>query len=194
MKALFGLVMCGGLSSRMGTDKAKLSYYGKEQRYYLYELLSQLCTQVFLSCQIEQVKDISEEYRVITDNEKYKGIGPMGGLLSAFDKFPNASFLVAACDYPFLDETHLHKLKDFWLGEDVSISYFNTESGFREPLLAIYDTSCYSALLKQFEEGKHSLRHFLEEINACKIMADTPDVLTSVDTYEDYLKILSRLR
>ncbi|MBK8495728.1 MAG: NTP transferase domain-containing protein [Chitinophagaceae bacterium] len=35
----YGLVLCGGNSSRMGTDKSMLQYYDKPQRYHVYDML-----------------------------------------------------------------------------------------------------------------------------------------------------------
>src|SRR6478735_6633462 len=101
MTALYGLVICGGQSTRMGTDKSLLDYYGKAQRYYVHEMLQPFCEKVFLSCNEQQAATITGNYETIADAPAYSDIGPMAGLLSAFGQYPDKAFLVVACDYPF---------------------------------------------------------------------------------------------
>src|SRR4051812_24141580 len=96
----------------MGEDKSLLNYHGIPQRYYLYEVLLTLCEKVFLSCNSEQSKNISEDYNFITDAKEYENIGPMAALLSAFKKYPDVAFLVIGCDYPFINKADLEKLID----------------------------------------------------------------------------------
>ncbi|MDQ6610064.1 MAG: NTP transferase domain-containing protein, partial [Bacteroidota bacterium] len=65
---LNGLVLAGGRSVRMKQDKGLLHWHGKEQRYYMADLLQQCCAEVFISCRQEQAQNISEKYKVITDD------------------------------------------------------------------------------------------------------------------------------
>ena len=87
------LILIGGKSSRMGTDKGLLNYHGKPQREYLFDLAKKYCTEVYFSCRAEQ--QFSEQSIIDTYS-----LGPMGGILSAFDFNPNTAWLVVACDMP----------------------------------------------------------------------------------------------
>ncbi|RYE15297.1 MAG: molybdenum cofactor guanylyltransferase, partial [Sphingobacteriales bacterium] len=110
MSSLYGLVVCGGKSTRMGTDKSILNYHGQPQRYHLYNMLNTLCERSFISCNGEQATTIPDKYAVIVDDDKYGDIGPMKALLTAIDKHPNKSFLVVGCDYPYQNENELRRL------------------------------------------------------------------------------------
>src|SRR5688500_16599101 len=110
MSTVYGLVVCGGKSTRMGTDKSMLNYYGEPQRYHLYNMLSKLCERVFISCNAEQAANIPDKYSVIIDDNQYGDIGPMVALLTALDKYPNVSFLAVGCDYPHLRIEELDRL------------------------------------------------------------------------------------
>src|ERR1022692_2701600 len=134
---LFGLVVCGGQSSRMGTDKSLIVYHGKPQRYYLYEMLESLCDQVHISCNKHQASSIPEHYRVIPDHDNYKNIGPMAALLSAFEKYPDVCFLVLGCDYPFIKKDDLARLIEASNSDIKALSYYDPENQIREPLMAI---------------------------------------------------------
>ena len=53
---LYGLVLAGGRSTRMGQDKSLISYHGKAQREYMADLLGQWCSRTFISCRGDQVE------------------------------------------------------------------------------------------------------------------------------------------
>src|SRR5438046_2730691 len=93
---LNGLVLAGGRSVRMGTDKGVISWHGKEQRYYMADLLRPLCRDVFISCRAGQQLQMDPGYETIID--AFPGLGQFGAILSAFGEQKNAAWLVVACD------------------------------------------------------------------------------------------------
>lgn len=52
---IYGLVLAGGKSNRMGKDKSRLHYHGQPHALFLYKLLSKFCEKTFLS-----VRDAAE--------------------------------------------------------------------------------------------------------------------------------------
>ena len=100
----------------------------------------------------------------------------------------NKSFLVLACDYPLLTNDDIIKLKNNWEFENNSVSFYNNETTFREPLLAIYHQKDLLKLAQFYNEGNTSLQFFLNEINAIKIQAISNKNLTSIDTKEAFEK------
>lgn len=110
---LYGLVLAGGRSERMrkdpavlsgegGAGKAALAYHGRPQAQVVADLLRVHCEKVFLSCRAEQGHEPA--FAGLTRLEdRYEGLGPLAGILSALDAYPTAAWLVAACDLPYLD-------------------------------------------------------------------------------------------
>ena len=98
---LYGLVLAGGKSTRMGSDKGLIQYHDRPQQEYLYHLLEQVCSKVYLSIRNEQQASVSNEFNVIADQNEYHG--PFNGILSAHKAHPNVAWLVLACDLPLLD-------------------------------------------------------------------------------------------
>ncbi len=194
MKKLYGLVVCGGQSTRMRTDKSLLEYHNLPQWHYVYNLLSPICDKVFISHNAEQAMDIEAFYNPISDHHDYLNIGPMAALLSAFKQQADASFLVVGCDYPYINEMDLKRLIDYRNEGADAICYYNPENKFEEPLLAIYENACLSKLLRNFEDGNYSLRYFLKSIYAKKIMPESLESLISVDTMEQYQEALVKLK
>ena len=188
MNQLYGLILCGGQSARMGEDKSLLDYYGKPQRYFMYDLLQPFCEKVFISCNYNQSEEIYPGYKFITDNKKYSGIGPMAALLSAFEKIPAASFFVAGCDYPFVTAKNIRDLIHERTEMADAVCYQHPETDFHEPLISIYENNAYEKLLIRFKEKKYSLQQFLKEANTCNVIPSSTFFLTSVNTMEGYHK------
>ena len=186
MTKLHGLVVCGGKSSRMGTDKSLINYHGILQRYYVHAMLQPFCEKVFLSCSKEQSKTIPGNYNVLVDSTQYENIGPMAALLTAFDAYTNASFLAIGCDYPFIRKEDLKMLIESRNENSMAVSYYNKESSIAEPLLTIYENKSFELMKEKYEKGNYSLRYFLEEVNALRIIPATPLRISSIDTHEQY--------
>jgi molybdopterin-guanine dinucleotide biosynthesis protein A len=186
MTNVYGLVICGGQSTRMSRDKSLLDYHGRPQRYYLYEQLQPFCKQVFLSCNEQQAADIPEGYHFIADAPQYHNTGPMAALLSAFDRHPDKTFIVLACDYPFFTSDEITQLANA-AGQAISCAAFcHEENNIYEPLLAIYQPAMHTLLQKAFAGGQYSLQRVLKEADALKLFPRKKQCLQSVDTPEGY--------
>src|SRR5215213_7303867 len=79
---LNGLVLAGGKSTRMGEDKSIVQWHNKEQHYYVADMLTAFCKEVFISCRAEQGETVDRNYKIITD--EYENAGPLGAIVSAF--------------------------------------------------------------------------------------------------------------
>jgi molybdopterin-guanine dinucleotide biosynthesis protein A len=193
MSPLYGLVVCGGKSSRMGQDKSLLDYHGKPQRYHLYEMLRPLCERVFISCNSSQKPAIPSEYDVLVDETEYADIGPMGALLTAFRHYPDAGFLVVGCDYPYIQSIHLQKLIEVSVQSIFATSYYNIEANIYEPLLSVYQSNIKSKLIENFRLNKYSLQSILKEVNADIIVPENSMIIKSIDTAEEYENVVKQL-
>ncbi len=193
MSSLYGLVVCGGKSTRMGTDKSMLNYHGQAQRYNLYDILNNLCDRVFISCNAEQAATIPDKYFVIVDDEQYGDIGPMVALLTAFDRHPEASFLVVGCDYPYLQEEELKRLIEVSLQANKSTCLYNIEHKNSEPLLSVYHNDTKVYLQKNFKLNQLSLRRFLDEISVHIIEPLNYMSIISIDNLQAYNETIAKL-
>ena len=140
---LYGLILMGGESSRMGSDKSLLMLNGKPQFQHLYDLLSSICDKVFLSCNSKQANQIPNEYIKIVDNDKLKG--PITGIKGAFE-YKKTNWLVVPVDMPFLSKEVLNNLKSE-INRDVDVVCTQSADGHINPLLAIYKKTCSDHLI-----------------------------------------------
>lgn len=181
---LSGVVLCGGKSVRMGRDKALITYHNNPQYAHIAALMRPYCKQVYISCRNDQKTVFNEQHQVITDSATFKDAGPLTGVLSAFEGLKNESLLVIGCDYPYFT-THdiMTLLQARQPGVDV-VCYINSQSGFEEPLLAVYEKQCARLLTDFYHTGQTSLRHFLKTVNT-KMLPGNIKSITSIDTPAD---------
>ena len=160
-KRFYGLILVGGKSERMKTDKALLNYHGKAQYARCYELLMKFCDDVFLSLKEKQKDSYDfEKYKVIFDDSKYDGIGPLGGIVSAMEAYPDNRWIILACDLPNVTEPVIQELIVRGKGA-LGTAYRSAYDQLPEPLCAIYNRDYYPVLKKSVEEKKYCLRKIM---------------------------------
>lgn len=135
---LYGLVLAGGQSSRMGKDKSALTYHANVQhKKYCYQLLSHFCSSVFISCRADQDHITQEDIPFIIDENLYRG--PLNGILSAHHRHPAAAWLVLAIDLPHIGEATVRTLIEGRNPEKIATAYATHKSQLPEPLIAIWE-------------------------------------------------------
>ena len=180
---VYGLVLAGGKSIRMGEDKGAIVYHDKAQREYAADLLSPYCQQTFISCREDQLNTITTNYELLPDT--FLGLGPYGGILSAFQKHPNVAWMVVACDLPLLDKPTLDTLFQNRNPSKVATCFKSNRNEFPEPLITIWEPRSYMTLLQFLAQGYSCPRKAL--INSDVMVLPTPqgDKLKNINTREE---------
>lgn len=184
---LNGLVLAGGKSQRMGFDKGAVNWFGKEQRYYMADMLKPLCNEVFISCREDQRQQIPVDYNVLTDT--FTGLGPYGAILSAFREQPDTAWLVIACDLPLLDLGTIQYLIERRDVSKIATAFNSPDNEFPEPLITIWEPKSYPALLSFLSQGYSCPRKALINSDINLLQAPDPNALTNVNTPEELEKI-----
>ena len=187
----YALVLCGGQSSRMGTDKSMLQYHNKPQRYYLYDMLQPLCDKVFIACNAKQTKQIEAGYDFIQDDERFGNIGPMAALLTACSQYPKNNLLLIGCDYPFLTASEVELFSIHC--KEIPAAFYNKADNVYEPMLAWYPYNCFDTLKKMYAAKQFSLQQLLIRSHAVKYLPTNADSIKSIDTKEAFTQTNNRL-
>lgn len=168
-----GLVLIGGLSTRMSQDKSGLVYHGKPQREHLTDLLRPYCDAVFWSVNAGQAADLpGSEQPLIVDAFNFSS--PLNGILSAFQHDPTAAWLVVACDMPMLTVRSLDALVAGRDGAKVATVFYDSDGQLPEPLVGIYEPAFGSISQRAIAEGQVSPRQILQQ-NVVQLLT-APDV------------------
>jgi molybdopterin-guanine dinucleotide biosynthesis protein A len=179
---LRGLVLAGGLSQRMQTDKGRLRYgpQGREQREVAADLLAGVCQDVFVSCRAEQAAELPASLQPLPD--RFVGLGPLGGILSALQFDPNAAWLVLACDLPFLTADTLRQLVAGRQPSRLATAFRSPNNEFPEPLITIFEPRAYPELLRFLSLGYSCPRKMLINSDVEILPAPSNDALRNVNT------------
>ncbi len=182
---LYGLVLAGGKSTRMNSDKSQLTYHQKPQQQHAIELLEKKCERVFVSSRDEaQLADM--EVDSITD--KFIGLGPYGGILSAFMENPNVAWFVIAVDLPFLDGATIANLVEHRNPSKLATCFIDPQNEFPEPLISIWEPRAYPRMLDFLSKGYSCPRKVLINSDVEVLTERNVQALANVNTPEDFTK------
>lgn len=173
-----GLILIGGKSTRMGTNKSLLNFYGKPQKEIAKELLEKQSIETFFS-----VANSSENPYEISDT--FLNLGPFGGICSAFQKDPNSAWLVLATDLPFVNDELIKLLLQKRNPSKVATAIKGKNKEFVEPLITIYEPKSYPILLQYLAQGYSCPRKMLIN-NDVEIVEVDDDLIRNINTPEDF--------
>jgi molybdopterin-guanine dinucleotide biosynthesis protein A/molybdopterin converting factor small subunit len=183
--ALYGLVLTGGRSRRMQTDKAALEYAGQPQLTRALALLDPLVVSNFVSVRADQLHDPQRSgHPCIVD--QLADAGPIGGILAALRAHPHAAWLVLACDLPFLDAATLQQLIAARDPRRLATAFRSSHDDRPEPLCAIYEPASLSAMEAWVASGQQCPRGFLAQAEVALLRLRTPRALDNINTAAEY--------
>lgn len=99
--AIVGVVLAGGLSSRMGNDKAMLSIDGRSMLQHQVDLLMPLCPKVLVSGEYPGFSCVPDAV---------PRCGPLGGIYSVAMHCPNSALLILSVDMQHITSVQLQRL------------------------------------------------------------------------------------
>ncbi len=158
-----GIILAGGSSSRMGSNKALLSLPGSKNVTFvehLVTLLEECCCETII---VARDKVHAEEYvfpgvRVVVDEKP--GIGPLMGLYSGLQEISTSRALVVAVDLPSIQPALLSYLVAHPWSDDTLL--IPLVQNIPQVLLAIYPRSILSVVKEQLLHGRSDVRCLLE--------------------------------
>lgn len=189
---LYGLVLSGGKSTRMGSDKGLIDYHGQPQREYLYNLLTEVCEATYISLRAEQEATTPFGFATITDEDKFRG--PFNGILSAHNKHPEVAWLVLACDLPLIDLPSLKELIAERDSEKFATSFSKKDNPLPEPVCAIWEPKALHTAISYLNEGNGTCpRKFLINNDTKLVFPKNENVIMNANSGEEYEEALKRL-
>ena len=150
MGPVWGCILIGGKSVRMGTPKHLLERDGATWLELIASKLRERVEQVVISGQ-GVIPGTLQDIPIVEDVEGVQG--PLAGLLAVFRKYPGVSWLVAACDMPDIEIAALDWLLEQRIQGVKAILPDLNGDGHVEPLLAYYDRGCRELLEKIITGG-----------------------------------------
>jgi molybdopterin-guanine dinucleotide biosynthesis protein A len=177
-----GIILAGGKSSRMGTDKGFLKFQGS----------------TFLERIINSMKPLVNDIIIVSNNSdynefKYKRVediiessGPLAGLYTGLYHSKTQYNLVLSCDVPLLNSKVLNILLEGI--DDVSEVIQLKSKDSTLPLIAIYQKHCLHRCLELLQNGERRLQVAVEGFTTKTILLDTSleKYVKNINTMEQF--------
>lgn len=189
MASCYGLILAGGLSSRMGTDKAQLHRNGQTMLEYSQALLESLGLEVLISGRDQGIPDLFPE------------LGPLVGIYTAVkhcesENLDIDAMLIIPVDMPLLTHQLLQKL--VYVGGEAG-----TATCYADCYLPLYlpvnnEVRCYlEQVFEEREDGKEvnqtspkksprSIKRMLAKLNANELPVEDAQILSNVNTPDEW--------
>ena len=156
------IILSGGKSSRMGTDKGLVFFNGRHLITYAINLLQPL----FGSVIIVANNDAYTKFGLPVHTDDYFEKGPLAGIFSGLSRSSASHNFVIACDMPFVTEEIIIELMYHNSDCDSVIPYHENKP---EPLCAVYNTSCLPVVEQQIMKGQYKVQDLFSLLKVCKI-------------------------
>ena len=180
-------ILCGGKSSRMKTEKGMVEYQGK----------------TFLQWILEAVLPLTNEIKLVTQNQAYASYGfpligdlvedkgPVGGIYTALSDSKFELNLILSCDIPKISTEVISNLIHSAFSSSKAISML-TDGRHDYPLIACYRKSVVKDFENAIEHDHLKLCALVETLSSQKILITSPDdqSLQNINSREELNKLI----
>lgn len=172
-------MLVGGLSRRMGTNKALLQVDGQPLSRRVAEEIGKICGTVSL------VGDpaIYGGLGLPVIQDRFPGLGPLAGIEAALNATNVGWNLLVACDMPALDASILEELFVASEGADGAVPSYG--DGRIEPLSVVLHMRCHAAILDALEGGMLGVSDVLAGLKLRHVPVSNPEPFANLNTPED---------
>jgi molybdopterin-guanine dinucleotide biosynthesis protein A len=186
-----GIILAGGKSSRIGTNKAFLKVGKKTMIEEIVDKFKNIFREIIIITNEVKRFDLLE-VEVIPDIIPSKG--PLGGIYTGLVKSDNFLNFVIACDMPFLNQILVNYMLKASSGYDVIVGYYNDRF---QPLCAIYSKNCIKPIENQLQKSNLKITEFfkyvrVKTITEAEIRKLDPQglIFSNINTPEDYISLM----
>ena len=167
------IILCGGQSSRMGTDKALLPFGEETLLERTVRLVSKAVAPqhiVVVAAAEQPLPPLPAEVQIVRDQQPYAG--PLAALIEGMQALNSAvpAAFVTGCDTPLLEPSVIDLLFDE-LGDSSAVVPQDAERLY--PLTAVYKRDVLAEANQQLTTGRHSLHGLLEQVEIKRIPLET---------------------
>lgn len=185
-----GVILAGGQSSRMGSNKALLPYKGGRFIEAIHRQLSEIFDEVLL------VTNTPEQYdflpcRKVADI--HPGMGALAGIHAGLHHAASPAAFMVACDMPYLNSDLIRHLAVH--ADPGGVLIPESPAGL-EPLHAVYGKGCLAAIETTLLSGERRIVSFFGRTNVNRVNVEQvalfdPDFETfsNINTPVDYYRL-----
>jgi molybdopterin-guanine dinucleotide biosynthesis protein A len=175
-----GVVLTGGASSRMGTDKAFVEVGGRALVLRVADTLRSAGASRVVAVGGDAPRLAALGLEVIPDHAA--GQGPLGGIVTALEEVDADVVVVAACDLIAITPAAVREVLAA-LTPDADAVLPRTDR--LEPLMAAYRGRCLAHLRAELDAGERAPHRAVEGLAVVQVRLHEPDALRDADGPDD---------
>ena len=180
------IVLCGGMSRRLGRDKGSMKINGKPMIIHVIETITPIADEIVLVLrdenQAESYKNFFKKFKsskyadikVLTDILKDQG--PLAGILTGLINISSDKAMVIPCDSPFISEQFINRIYETSEKLDCDAFVPKWSEGRLEPLHSIYKKNVHPTIQKLLHDDIRDVKTLLTKLNVKYIDAESLDV------------------
>jgi molybdopterin-guanine dinucleotide biosynthesis protein A len=185
------IVLAGGLSQRMGQDKALLMVESKPLIARTCQVAAEVCDSVaVVTPWVERYQPVLPGQVQLIQEPLFKAdrsAGPLSGFMHGLQQQSADWILLLACDLPNLEGQILrHWAENLDRLPKAILAYVPRSSKGWEPLCGFYRQECINSLKEFLASEKRSFQHWLDTIPVQPIETYTDRILFNCNTPEDW--------
>ena len=176
-----GIILAGGKSSRMGTEKGLILYKNKPFVEHIIEAMNPLVDNIIIISNNKAYKSFG--FRCYED--LIKNTGPLAGIYTGLRYSKTDNNLIVSCDIPLIKTAVLQKLID--QKNDTSEVIQLQSQGKNMPLIALYKKSCKVIFMEELYQNQKKVQKALKKCNVKTVLIDgsLEKVTANINTPED---------
>jgi molybdopterin-guanine dinucleotide biosynthesis protein A len=184
-----GILLAGGMSQRMGTEKGKIKIGPSYLYQYALQVLEKLCDEVLISTCKKSL--FLEKHPQVCD--ELPGIGPMGGIYTCLKHSSNELNVVLSYDMPLVNAALISHLIEESYSHDIVLPALKINRP--EPLCGIYRKGTSHIFEKLISEKRYAVHHAIQQANSNIILLNdqmsfwNPDIFLNINKEEDLNKL-----
>lgn len=183
------VILAGGQSTRMGTDKALLAMNGGNAVECVERQLAPVVDHIVLSVSREN-HDLFGSRRIVIDPTP--GQGPLMGIASALAQSPTDINLVIACDIPRIDPRTLGVLLSQIDDHDIAVPSFR--AGQTEPLFGVYRSRVVPEARTLLAGHRRRVAALFERCRTAIVPLNDSSWYHNLNTAQEYRNFMSRAK
>jgi molybdopterin-guanine dinucleotide biosynthesis protein A len=169
-KNITGIVLAGGKSSRMGTDKGVMELNGKKVIQYVLDALVPIVDDILIIANNDHYDNFA--YPVYKDI--IKDCGPMGGIYTGLINSTTMKNIVVSCDIPFITSPMLLHIISESGNYEITVP---KHDGRLEPLCAVYTKQCTGKFKELLEKKVWKMQEALNYFKTQQLnISDTKEM------------------
>ena len=162
--AVTGIVLAGGMSRRLGRDKAVETIGGQALISRVFDGLSQVADELVVVVNTqERAEELPLHDSVVVAVDIYPDTGSLGGIFTGLSASSNEWGIVVACDMPFLNLELLGYLLSFRDSHDLVAPVIEHRP---EPTHAVYSKVCLPAIETRLRANDLKIAKFFDDVRA----------------------------